>query len=136
MYTHHLDPAFSDTDALGHINNTHLPVWFEQARTDIFRLFTPDLDPRQWRLILARYDVEFRAELYYGQHVEIRTYLTRLGTSSFTVTQEAWQNHTLAAFGNTVMVHYDHAGKRAMAIEGELRQALEAHLQSSAKTAT
>lgn len=129
MFTHTLEPAFSDTDALGHINNTRLPVWFEQARTELFRLFTPDLDPRQWRLILARFDVEFRAELFYGQPVEIRTELARLGNSSFTVAQQAWQSGRLAAFGNAVMVHYDHREKRSLPLEGPLREALEAHLR-------
>lgn len=128
MFIRTLEPAFHDTDALGHINNTRLPAWFEQGRTDLFRLFTPDLDPRKWRLILARYDIEFHAELFYGQAVEIRTFLTRLGNSSFTVTQEAWQAGRLAAKGNTVMVHFDHASKQAEPIAGELRQALLEHL--------
>lgn len=134
MFIRTLEPAFHDTDALGHINNTRLPAWFEQGRTELFRLFTPDLDPRKWRLILARYDIEFHAELYYGQEVELKTFLTRLGNSSFTVTQQAWQDGKLAAQGDTVMVHYDHAAKRATPIEGELRQALEAHLQAPPET--
>ncbi|GGY08294.1 thioesterase [Litchfieldella qijiaojingensis] len=131
MFVRTLEPAFSDTDALGHINNTRLPVWFEQGRTDLFRLFTPDLDPRNWRLILARFDVEFHAELFYGLPVEIRTYLTRLGNSSFTVTQQAWQAGRLAAQGDTVMVHFDHGSKQAIPITGGLRQALQEHMLES-----
>ncbi|MFC3284279.1 acyl-CoA thioesterase [Litchfieldella rifensis] len=133
MFIRTLDPAFSDTDALGHINNTRLPVWFEQGRTDLFRLFTPDLDPHKWRLILARFDVEFHAELFYGQEVEIRTFLSHLGNSSFTVTQQAWQAGRLAAQGNTVMVHFDHQRKQATPITGELRQALQEHLSEQAE---
>lgn len=41
MFTRTIEPAFYDTDALGHINNTRLPAWFELARNDLFRLFTP-----------------------------------------------------------------------------------------------
>lgn len=130
MFVTTLEPAFHDTDALGHINNTRLPAWFEQGRTELFRFFTPDLDPRKWRLILARFDVEFMAELHYGTSVEICTYLTRLGNSSFTVTQEARQHGELCARGNTVMVHYDHDKKCARPLEGELRTALEAHLST------
>lgn len=136
MFTTDLTPAFTDTDALGHINNTRLPVWFEQARTELFRLFTPDLDPCKWRLILAKLEVEYLAELFYGQPVEIRTYLTRLGNSSLTVTQEAWQGGRLGARGHTVMVHYDHAAKRSLPIEGELRQRLAAHLHDTLAEAT
>lgn len=129
MFVRTIEPAFYDTDALGHVNNTRLPAWFELARNDLFRLFTPDLDPRQWRLIMARMEVDFRAELYYGSDIEIRTYLSRLGNSSFTVTQEAWQEGKLTNVGHTVLVQFDHQAKRAVPIEGALREALEAHLQ-------
>ena len=129
MFVRTIEPAFYDTDALGHINNTRLPAWFELARNDLFRLFTPDLDPRQWRLIMARMEVDFRAELYYGSDIEIRTYLSRLGNSSFTVTQEAWQEGKLTNVGHTVLVQFDHQAKRPVPIEGALREALEAHLQ-------
>lgn len=129
MFVRTIEPAFYDTDALGHINNTRLPAWFELARNDLFKLFTPDLDPRKWRLIMARMEIDYRAELLYGSDIELRTYLSRLGTSSFTVTQEAWQNGVLANLGHTVLVQFDHVAKRAVPIEGELRDALEAHLQ-------
>lgn len=128
MFVRTIEPAFYDTDALGHINNTRLPAWFELARNELFRLFTPDLDPRKWRLIMARMEVEYKAEVQYGSEVEIRTYLSRLGTSSFTVTQEAWQEGVMTNLGHTVMVQFDHEAKRALPLEGELRAALEAHL--------
>ncbi|UYF99535.1 MULTISPECIES: acyl-CoA thioesterase [unclassified Halomonas] len=131
MFTRTIDPAFYDTDALGHINNTRLPAWFELARNDLFTLFTPDLDPKKWRLMMARMEVDYRAELFYGHPVELRTYLTRLGNSSFTVTQEAHQLGKLTNVGHTVMLQYDHQAKRALPIEGELRAALEAHLQDA-----
>ncbi|GGW31856.1 MULTISPECIES: acyl-CoA thioesterase [Halomonadaceae] len=135
MFTRIIEPAFYDTDALGHINNTRLPAWFELARNDLFKLFTPDLNPRQWRLIMARMEIDYRAELFYGHDIEIRTYLTRLGNSSFTVTQEARQRETLTNLGHTVMVHYDHHAKRAVPLEGELRRALSTHLVAEPATA-
>jgi acyl-CoA thioester hydrolase len=129
MFIRTIEPAFYDTDALGHVNNTRLPAWFELARNDLFRLFTPDLDPRKWRLIMARMEVDYRAELQYGCEIEIRTYISRLGNSSFTVSQEARQNGQLTNLGHTVLVHFDHHAKRAIPIEGDLRESLEAHLQ-------
>ena len=41
-----ITPGFYETDALGHINNTVIPMWLEKARTPIFKIFTPDLDPK------------------------------------------------------------------------------------------
>ncbi len=49
MFTETIQPRFSDTDALGHINNTMLPVWFEGARDPVFRLFSPDLTLSDWK---------------------------------------------------------------------------------------
>ena len=129
MFTYILTPGFTDTDALGHINNTRLPVWFELARNDVFKLFTPDLDPKKWELILARIELDFVGELFYGTEVEIRTYIDRIGKSSFTVGQEAWQKGTLGAKGQAILVHYNFTEKAPQPIEGELRQSLEAHLR-------
>ena len=129
MFRYLLTPGFTDTDALGHINNTRLPVWFELARNDVFRIFTPDLNPKKWELILARIEVDFVGELFYGQDVEIRTFIERIGSSSFTVGQEAWQNGELGAKGQAILVHYSFAEKASQPLEGSLRQALEAHLR-------
>jgi len=54
MFSELITPRFSDTDALGHINNTMVPIWFEGARDPVFKLFMPELDPNNWQLILAR----------------------------------------------------------------------------------
>jgi len=128
MFTLKFAPSFTDTDALGHINNTALPIWFERARNDLFKLFTPDLDPKKWRLILASMKVDFLGELFYGEDIEIRTYLERIGNSSFVVVQEAWQNGKMGSRGEAVLVHYDFATKKSVPIEGELRKTLTAHL--------
>ncbi|TGG91275.1 acyl-CoA thioesterase [Natronospirillum operosum] len=126
MLTEQFEPRFTDTDALGHINNTRIPVWFEGARMPVFRVFTPDLNVRAWKLMIARYDVEFHGELFYGIPVEIRTWVSRLGNSSFDVTQEVWQNGERRASGTTVLVHYDHQAKQSVPLSEELRQQLEA----------
>lgn len=131
MFTHTITPSFTDTDALGHINNTRLPVWFELARNDIFKIFTPDLDPKKWQLILAKIELDFVGELFYGAEVEIKTYLERIGKSSFTVGQEAWQDGRLGTQGKAILVHYDFNTKASQPITGELREALQAHLKET-----
>lgn len=128
MWTLHLNPRFSETDALGHINNTVLPVWFEEARTPLFRLFTPDLDINNWHLIIARIEVEFVGELFYGKEVEVRTFLSKIGNSSMTIQHEVWQDGHLGARGSAVMVHFDHQAKQSVSIPEPIRQQLQAHL--------
>ncbi len=130
MFTEHLNPRFAETDALGHINNTVIPAWFEQARKPVFEYFTPDLDPKKWRLIIARIEVDFLAELVYGHPVEIKTYLVHIGKSSLQIGQEAHQRDTLCAKGKSVLVHYDYESKKSMPIPDDIRRRLQEHLIS------
>ncbi|MCJ8299448.1 MAG: hypothetical protein MJK13_11020 [Pseudomonadales bacterium] len=53
MFTNTISPRFLETDALGHINNTVLPMWFEASRDPVFKIFSPELDVNNWKLILA-----------------------------------------------------------------------------------
>ena len=127
MFTQTITPAFYDTDGLGHINNTRVPQWFEAARNDLFRIFTPDLDMQKWQLILARIEVDFVGELFYGSDVEVRTSVSRVGGCSFTVHQEVWQAGTLGAKGEAVLVHYNFADKKAIPLTDDQKVHLEAH---------
>ncbi|WP_221799372.1 acyl-CoA thioesterase [Oceanobacter mangrovi] len=129
MWTEICQPRFSETDALGHVNNTVLPVWFETGRTPIFKLFAPELDPNNWPLIIARIEVDYVGELFYGKPVEIRTFVLKLGNSSMTIGHEAWQDGELAARGKAVMIHYDHNSKSSMPVPAEIRSELEQHLR-------
>lgn len=128
MLSEKLMPRFSETDVLGHINNTALPVWFEAARVPIFKIFTPDLDPKQWKLIVAKVEVTFKGELFYGQEVEIKTAIERIGSSSFVILQQAWQHGACCAEGKTVMVRYNFANKSSQPLSEEEKQQLTAFL--------
>ena len=129
MWTNIVEPRFSETDALGHINNTVLPVWFEEARTPIFEMFCPGLDPQNWHLIIAKIEVEFLGELFYGKAIEIRTFMKKIGNSSMVIGHEAWQEGEKRAQGSAVMVHFVHDSKSSKPIPDNIRQVLEQHPQ-------
>lgn len=112
MFTFRLTPRYCETDALGHINNTVVPVWFEEARTPIFRIFMPGLGLGDWNLILKKLEVEYVRELFHGAEVEVRTWVSRLGGSSFTVSQEAFQRGELAAAGSATLIHFDFEARK------------------------
>ena len=67
--------------------------------------------------------------------MEIRTWLSRLGGSSFTVTQEAWQSDVCGARGHCVLVQFDHHAKQSLPIEGELRATLVSHVHEHTDSA-
>ncbi|KZX75250.1 thioesterase [Oleiphilus sp. HI0009] len=132
MFTQIIQPRFAETDALGHINNATLPVWFEQSRTPIFKIFVPSLNPKQWNLILAKVEVEYTGEMFYASDVTIKTGVKKLGNSSLQVYQEAWQNERLCAKGLATMVHFNHQDKKSEPIPNDIRAELEKHLIQSA----
>lgn len=130
MFKETIKPRFAETDALGHINNATLPVWFEQCRTPIFQIFVPSLSPKEWNLILAKVEVEYTGELFYGSDVQVITTIKKIGNSSLQVYQEAWQAEKLCAKGLATLVHYDHNNKKSEPIPQAIRSQLEAHLKS------
>jgi len=130
MFTEKISPRFSDTDALGHINNTMAPVWFEGAREPIFRIFTPDLEPSKWELIIAKIEVNYHGQLFFGEIIEIKTFISRIGGSSFDVYQEIWQHNEMCVSGTASMVHFDFKSQKAIKIPDKIREEFSQHLMS------
>ncbi|WP_243138229.1 acyl-CoA thioesterase [Heliorestis acidaminivorans] len=126
-----IDPRFGDTDALGHINNTVLPQWFEIGREPVFSIFTPDLDPKKWCLIMANMNIDYTAQLHYGHSVEIRTTVNKIGNSSFQLGHEAWQKGTLCAKGTATIIHFDYALQKSVPIPEDIRKELMEHIDFS-----
>ncbi|MFQ3201236.1 MAG: acyl-CoA thioester hydrolase [Zhongshania sp.] len=120
-----MEPRFCETDALGHINNTVVPMWFETGRVPVFEIFNPGQDLNQWNVILRKIDVDFEAQIYYGHPVEIRTRVGHVGSSSFVCEHEAWQRGSLVAKGSAVMIYFDFEQQRKQEITVALRVELE-----------
>ncbi|MBU1308690.1 MAG: acyl-CoA thioesterase [Gammaproteobacteria bacterium] len=130
MWQEVITPRFADTDALGHINNTVFAVWFEGARLPVFKIFTPELNLQHWPLIVASVKLDYHAQTHYGTEVELRTFISRIGSSSFDVYQEAWQNGVKTVSGTAVMVQFDYVSSKAIAITPEQKQQLQPHLHT------
>ena len=131
MLTHTIVPRFSDTDALGHISNTAFPIWFEEARTPLFEIYHPSLDVESWPLIIARIELDLLAQTYWGEPVEIKTYIGKLGNSSCEVIHEAWQKNKIVAKGLAVMIYFDYDNEKAMRIPDAIRAKLTPHLDNN-----
>ena len=129
MFTTKVTPRFGDADGLRHINNIALVEWFEVGRNPIFRIFTPDLDLSydKWKLILVRTEFDYIGEMYYGKDVEIKSYILKIGNTSFTIGHEAWQDNELKARGKAVIVHYDFEIGKSKPIPEYIRKTLQKH---------
>lgn len=118
-------PSFSDTDALGHINNARYATWFEDARRPIFELFIPDLDPKKWNLIIARIELDFLAQGKYQLETTVETWVEKIGNSSFVLMQEAYQEGKAICRCKAFMVHFDYATNKSLSIPAPIKGQLE-----------
>ena len=127
MFRETITPRFGDIDGLRHVNNTVIPGWFEQARNPIYRIFNPGFLFESWNLILARYEIDFVRPLLINGDVAVKTWVSRIGTSSFEVSQQAEQAGAPCTRGKTVLVHYDFGAGRPVPIPDAIRERLREH---------
>lgn len=128
MFTMTVTPRFYETDAMGHINNTVIPGWFETARDPVFRIFNPTMNMKEWNLILARVEVDYVAQTHHGDDVTLITGIEKIGNASFVVMQEAWQKDVCVARGKAVQVFFNYLTQKSEPMPAGFRVALEAHL--------
>jgi acyl-CoA thioester hydrolase len=132
MFTTTIRPRVSETDGLGHINNTTIPVWFEAGREGIFRIFTPDLSFANWKAVLVSMHIDFVRETHFGKDVEVRTWIAKVGNSSFVVEEELYQDGHLCAKGTATYVNFNQATRKAEPIPPAIREQLESHRRETA----
>ncbi|WP_404401293.1 acyl-CoA thioesterase [Idiomarina seosinensis] len=114
---------FYETDALGHVNNTVVPMWIETGRLPIFEFFG-EMSPDTQSLIVARLEVDYTRPIFFGSNVVVKTFVSRLGGSSFDIGTEIWQGDNLCAKGKTVLVYFDFGEQRPIPLTDELRSRL------------
>jgi acyl-CoA thioester hydrolase len=76
---------------------------------------------------MAHTDYDFIRELLFGRDVEIRTAISRIGTTSFTAHHEAWQEGRLCVKGSAVMVYFDFKKRISVPIPEDKKKLLAEH---------
>jgi acyl-CoA thioester hydrolase len=125
---------FADTDAMGHVNNAVYLTYCEIARirywTDItgepIALGTEGAES----LILAEARITYRAPAFHGEIVTVETRATRIGRSSFTLEHRLLacvkgEAPRLVAISESVLVRYDYASARPVALSAVHLDAIE-----------
>ena len=116
-FVHRERVRFSDRDALGHVNNAVYSTYLEEARIGVLGGLTD--------FILARVEIDFRAELRAPEEVEVRSRLDRIGTKSFDLRHEIRAAGELVAEARSVLVAYDYGRGESVPVPDELRRRLE-----------
>jgi acyl-CoA thioester hydrolase len=129
MFRTIITPRFGEADGLGHINNTHFAEWFELARNPLFRIFSPTMNTAggEFPLIMAHAEYDFLKEVFFPRDAEIRTFVSRIGTKSFTVYHEAWQDGKLCVTSSAVAVYFDFKKHQSVPIPEDIKKLLAEH---------
>ncbi|MDN5708024.1 MAG: acyl-CoA thioesterase [Planococcus sp. (in: firmicutes)] len=134
MYKTIITPRVSETDAVGHINNTSLPVWFEAGRNPLFELFTPDHDFAKWKMVIVKTTLDFTGQVYFGKDAEVHTWIERIGNSSLELYEELYQEGRLCAKNRAVYVNFNLAQQHSEPIPDQIRAELGKHLRETSES--
>ena len=108
---------FRDCDAMGHVNNAVYSTYLEEARIGVLGGLSD--------FILARMEIDFRAELRVGEDVEVRTRCARVGTKSFELEHELAADGRVVAEARSVLVSYSYERGESIPVPDELRARLQ-----------
>jgi len=125
-----LQMRFSDTDALGHVNNISFASYAETGRVD----FLKRLGTAVTSLILANVTIDYRRQISFGEPIHIETWVEALGTSSITLGQTIWANGERAADVRSVAVHFDYATAKPMELTPAIRTELAGFVRPGNQT--
>jgi acyl-CoA thioester hydrolase len=113
---------FGDYDPNGHVNNVAYVAFMETARI-AFLVSLREVGRMATTIIAHLRPITTRAK-----YVEVEMSVEKIGTSSFTLLHEIFDNHGLAARGRAVLVGIDPQGKSRSLTEHEQRT-LAQHVQ-------
>lgn len=118
---------FSDTDMVGHVNNTAFAVYCEAGRVHFGRILPIGADS-SYGGVLARVEINMRAEAHFPGVVEIGTGVVRVGRTSYTLGQGLFVDGKCVATAQGVLVAIDTQTRRPAPLPEDIRAALLEYL--------
>ncbi|HET7356001.1 MAG TPA: thioesterase family protein [Nocardioidaceae bacterium] len=126
MSRHHyeLHVRFSDVDIYRHVNNVKYFEYYQEARLAFLGSWGR-LDGgvgSDFSVVVARIGVEYRRPiLFRPEPYDVETWVTRVGTSSYTLGSEIKDGDTVLSSAEVVAVRYDRERQRPRPLTEEER---------------
>ncbi len=115
---------YGDTDRQGHVNNAAFVTFCETGRVLFLYDDAAPLAPPGCGFVIARLELDFRAELQWREVVEVGTTVLACGRSSFTLGQGLFAGPRCVATARSVLVLIDETTRRATPLPEALRTRL------------
>lgn len=118
---------FADLDPLGHVNNSAISVYLEQARVAMLHGVGGFHAGNDWTIVIVRSLIEYRAELLYPATVRVGIRILRFGNTSLTIAAAIFNGEICIATQEAVLVTVDAAQHRPTPLPESLRATLAAY---------
>lgn len=119
---------FQDIDRLDHVNNVAFATYAESGRVEFVEAVTPTALQRSsapfW--VIARLELQFRAQAHFPGEIRIGTGVLRIGTSSVTLGQGMFCGDRCVVTTESVVVLLDPSTGRGSPLPDPAIKALEA----------
>jgi acyl-CoA thioester hydrolase len=118
---------FSDTDALGHVNNAVYLSYLESARVDYLRELLGAKKIEELGVIIARVEIDYKSPAFHHETMRVGCRVEEIGGSSIKMDYRVEDKDTgrLVALAKSVLVAYDYALGRPVRVSDEWRQKME-----------
>jgi len=130
-YWHSEKVRFSDTDMIGHVNNVAFAAFIESGRVAFTHSGVIAGMPRDLLVVMARIELDYRAELHWPADIDVGSRLLRIGRSSFSIANGVFKGQTCAATSLTTLVVIDRVTRKSSPIPEAVRASMAAHLVMS-----
>jgi acyl-CoA thioester hydrolase len=117
---------YADTDAQGHVNNVSFAAYLETGRTVLAQACGLPIGLHSgMHTVLARVEIDYRAELHWPASLDLGSAVVRIGRSSVTVIQGVFHGKVCVATGREVLVMVETATGRSTPLPDAVRERLQ-----------
>jgi len=125
-YSTGLQVRFRDIDPLYHVSHTVYVVYMQQARL-AFCEEVLGVSDSAWDTVVAHLELDYESEVEFGDDLVAETWITDVGSSSFTMAYEVSADGTVAVTGESVQVVIDAGTDEKTAVPEHWREQFEAY---------
>ncbi len=118
---------FSDTDALGHVNNANYLSFLESARIEYIKKVLGRVKTEDFGVIIARVEIDYKSPAFHYEVLRVGCRVEEIGGSSISMSYRVEEKATgrLVALAKSVMIAFDYALGRPARVDDEWRQKME-----------
>lgn len=123
----------SETDMLGHINNASYFTYMEETRLDFITKLGLDVSNEEFAIMLVSAKCDFIRQGFFGQILDVKTTVQRIGKTSFTLDSEMVEKESgnMIAKGEATVVYVNMLNQKPAALPDSFKATLQEHLQTA-----